>query len=86
MERDYAMMVIVAPLMFLITFGSATVVIATMLASHGGKMMAALRHNPRPRYQDGAVRQARIAAQPCREAAPKHATRLQSLVGAPCPA
>lgn len=80
------MMAIVAPLMLLITFGSAIAVIATMLASHGGKMMAALRYNSRPRYRVNAVHQVRIAARPCREAARRHAARLPALVGAPCPA
>jgi len=50
------MMAIVAPLLFLFAFGLACFAIVTTLVSHGGKMMAALRMDARPRRRDTVVR------------------------------
>lgn len=58
------MMAIVAPLLFLIAFGLACFTIAITLASHGGKMMAALRMDAHPRRRRVAVRPATAAIRP----------------------
>lgn len=58
------MMAIVAPLLFLFAFGLACATIVTTLASHGGKMTAALRMDTRPRRRDTVVRPTTTAIRP----------------------
>ncbi len=70
------MMAIFAPLLFLFAFASACATIAAMLASHGGKMMAALRMDHGPRGRRIAVRSVAPTIPPIRAGLPMRAVRL----------
>ena len=73
------MMAIVAPLLFLCAFAFACATITTMLASHGGKMITALRMDCRTCRNDSARRPTPVY--PRREAQPVRAVRQPLMIG-----
>jgi len=75
------MMAIVAPLLFLFAMMFAGFTIAAMLASHGGKMIAALRMDRRPRHRGRARPLVRGAMHPRRGVAPGYVVSKPSRIG-----